>query len=117
MRRYSLTFLILLPLTILISLPCSIKQDIKQLLGISVNASAQVEKSKINHNICVYTSIQEKKSEKQQQLNIKQKQTCEHFLTQSIVPTDLLLYQSTGSDPTRTKSSTPIFLVYRTLII
>ena len=62
MRRYSLTFLILLPLTILISLPCSIKQDIKQLLGISVNASAQVEKSKINHNICVYTSIQEKKA-------------------------------------------------------
>lgn len=116
MRRRIIPFLILLPLAILTSLPCSIKQDIKQLLGISVNTSAQIEKSKISNSICAYTSIQKKKNEKQQKLNIKQKQTIERFLPQPIVPTDILLYQSTGSDPNKT-SSIPIFLVYRKLII
>ena len=46
MRKRAIIFLYLLPLVILISLPCSIKQDIKQLLGIPVQVSLQIEKSR-----------------------------------------------------------------------
>ncbi|WP_085535679.1 hypothetical protein [Massilibacteroides vaginae] len=116
MRRRVTTFLILLPLALLTSLPCSIKQDLKQLLGISVNTSAQIEKSKVSNSICAYTSFQKKKSNKQQQLNIKQKQSVAHFLIQPLVPTGSLLYQSSGSDP-GTSSTIPLFLAYRKLII
>ncbi len=113
MRKNIVTLLYLLPLAILISLPCSVKQDIKQLLGIPVNASVQVEKS--SNTICVYTSVQSKKNEKKrQQFNVKDifKQTSSFFS----IPTDLALYHSTGSDPS-SFSSVPIFLIYRKLII
>ena len=113
MRRHIVTFLYLLPLAILVSLPCSVKQDIKQLLGIPVNASVQVEKS--SNTICVYTSVQNKKKEKrEQELNVKDifKRTSS-FLSLS---TDLALYHSTGSDPSYF-FSVPIFLIYRKLII
>ena len=112
MRRPAITFLILLPLVILISLPCSIKQDIKQLLSIPVSTSAQIEKNN-KVNTCVYTPVQNKKS-KQQQLNIK------HAFGLSFphltVPVDITLYQSTESDP-GIFYSVPIFLIYRKLII
>ncbi|MBK5722162.1 hypothetical protein JGH11_14895 [Dysgonomonas sp. Marseille-P4677] len=55
MRRRIITLL-----AILTSLPCSIKQDIRQLLDISVNTSAQIEKSKVSNSICAYTSIRRK---------------------------------------------------------
>lgn len=113
MRKHIVTFLYLLPLVILISLPCSVKQDVKQLLGIPVNTSVQIEKS--SNTICVYTSVQSKKKEKKkQQFNVK------HLFKQAFsffsIPTDLSLYNSTGSDPS-SFSSVPIFLIYRKLII
>lgn len=113
MHRRITSFIYLLPLVILISLPCSVKQDIKQLLGILVNTSVQIEKS--GNTICVYTSVQSKINEKKkQQFNVKHtfKQTSSFFS----LPTDLTLYQSTGSDPTDF-SPVPIFLRCRKLII
>lgn len=113
MCKRIITFLILVPLAVLISLPCSIKQDIKQLLSIPINTSVQIEKSSKN-GICVYTPVKDKTSQKQQQLNIK------HFFTSSpayfFEPDVLTFYQSTGSDPGEFYS-VPIFLIYRKLII
>lgn len=113
MHKRITSFIYLLPLVILISLPCSVKQDLKQLFGIPVNTSVQIEKS--GNTICVYTSVQSKKNEKKkQQFNVKHlfKQASSFFS----LPTDLTLYQSTGSDPSNF-SPVPIFLRCRKLII
>ncbi|MBD8389125.1 hypothetical protein [Dysgonomonas sp. BGC7] len=113
MHKRITSFIYLLPLVILISLPCSVKQDLKQLFGIPVNTSVQIEKS--GNTICVYTSVQSKKNEKKkQQFNVKHlfKQASSFFS----LSTDLTLYQSTGSDPSNF-SPVPIFLRCRKLII
>lgn len=115
MCKRIVTFLILVPLVVLISLPCSIKQDIKQLLSIPINTSVQIDKSSKN-GICVYTPVKNKKNKKQQQLNIK------HFFTLSpacFFEPDILTphqNQSIGLDPGKFYSI-PIFLIYRKLII
>lgn len=116
MRKRAIIFLYLLPLVILISLPCSIKQDIKQLLGVPVQASLQIEKS--SNPVCVYTSTQKQNKEskkKEQQRNLKTV-LLRSPLSRPFVSTDIALYESTGSDPSDS-STIPIFLVYRKLII
>lgn len=116
MRKRAIIFLYLLPLVILISLPCSIKQDIKQLLGIPVQVSLQIEKS--SNTVCVYSSTQKQKKDskkKEQQRNLKTV-LFRSPLSRPFVPTEIALYESTGSDPSYF-SSIPIFLVYRKLII
>ena len=116
MRKRAIIFLYLLPLVILISLPCSIKQDIKQLLGVPVQASLQIEKG--GNSVCVYPSTQKQNKEsrkKEQQRNLKTA-LFRSSLSRPFVSTDIALYESTGSDPSYF-SSIPIFLVYRKLII
>ncbi len=114
MSRRIITFLILLPLAILISLPCPIKQDIKQLLSIPINASVQIDKSNKNY-VCVYAPAKNKKSErKQQKTNIKY--LLSSSISFSIEPTDNTQYQKTGLERDNI-SSIPIFLVHRKLII
>lgn len=116
MRKRAIIFLYLLPLVILISLPCSIKQDIKQLLGVPVQASLQIQKG--SNSVCVYTSTQKQNKEskkKEQQRNLKNG-LFRSPLSRPFVSTDIALYESTGSDPSDS-SSIPIFLVYRKLII
>lgn len=117
MRKRAIIFLYLLPLVILISLPCSIKQDIKQLLGIPVQVSLQIEKS--SNTVCVYSSTQKQKKDskkKGQQRNLKAAVLLRSPLSRPFVSTDIALYESTGSDPSDS-STIPIFLVYRKLII
>lgn len=116
MRKRAIIFLYLLPLVILISLPCSIKQDIKQLLGVPVQASLQIQKG--SNSVCVYTSTQKQNKEsrkKEQQRNLKNV-LLRSPLSRSFVSTDIALYESTGSDSSDS-STIPIFLVYRKLII
>lgn len=114
MSKRIITYLLLLPLALLTTLPCSIKQDIKLLLGIAVNTSFQVEKSRISNTTCAYTYNTKKKSEKQQQFNSKK--ILYHFFSQPIVLADTSLYQKEKPNQ-EISSSPPIFLVYRKLII
>ena len=113
MDRRIISFLYLLPLVVLISLPCSVKQDLKQLLNIPTEASVLVEKT--NNVVCVYTSVQSEKCErKKQKLNVKN--TFDQFFSCFFMSDNVSLYQCTGSDPTAL-SSIPIFLKCRKLII
>lgn len=112
MRKRIIPFLYLLPLVILISLPCPVKQDLKQLLGIPINTSAQIAK---NNTVCVYASVQNKEREQK-----RQKSNSQHIFSHAsfhfFVYSDVILDKSTESD-SRAPSSIPIFLKCRKLII
>ena len=113
MHKRIITILLLLPLVILIGLPCSMKQDFKHLLGIPVNGSIQVEKN--NTSVCVYTYAQSKKeTKKKQQLEVKK--LLNRPLLKVLLSTDIISFQpiEIGS---ATFPSIPIFLIYRKLII
>ena len=112
MRRRITSFISLLPLVILISLPCPVKQDLKQLLGIPINTSAQTAKN--NNTVGVYTSKNKEREQKRQKS--KNQHLFNHVSLPFFVSSDVILYQSTGSDPGE-PSSIPIFLKYRKLII
>lgn len=114
MRRRVINLLILLPLAILISLPCSIKQDIKQLLNIPINTSASMDKS-ANSSACSYTFAQDVKSDKEEQ-RFDVKPIFEGSFLSFTASSDIGFYQSTGADP-GTSSTIPIFIIYRKLII
>lgn len=113
MHKRIITILLLLPLVILIGLPCSMKQDFKHLLGIPVNGSIQVEKN--NTSVCVYTYTQSKKEAKKKQQPQIKKLLNRPFL--KVLPAaDIISFQpiEAGFD---TSTSIPIFLIYRKLII
>lgn len=113
MHKQIVTILLLLPLAILIILPCSVKQDVKHLLGIPVNHSISVEKNNIS--VCGYTYIQSKKeSQKKQQPGIKK--LLSRFDMNLSVTTDIISFQRTRTD-LDASFSVPIFLIYRKLII
>lgn len=116
MRRSIITLLILLPLAMLTSLSCPTKQNVKQLLGIPVNTSLQLERG--SSTVCTAISAQTVKREtgetKQQHLNTQY--IPGGLLLHSFVPTDIILNQGSGTDPV-VFSAIPIFLAYRKLII
>lgn len=117
MRRSIVLFLTLLPLVMLTSLSCPIKQNVKQLLGVpAANASLQVERG--SNAVCAYASIQNDKIDKREtkQNHVDAKSTFCRLLLQPFMPDHAIHDKSTGTDPVPS-TSTPLFIFYRQLII
>ncbi len=71
MYKSIITYLALLPLAILISLSCPLKQEVRLLLDIPVNTSAQTDNYK-SSKVCLAVLTKDKESQKRKQyFNIK----------------------------------------------
>lgn len=114
MRRQIITYIFLLPLAILLCVPCSTKKDIKQLFDICNHTPTQIGNAS-NNTVCVYKPVKIVKHEKKEQ-NSKFKHTFGISLLSFLPSTTTTLHQSYNSDP-KVSSPIPIFLIYRKLII
>lgn len=116
MRRKLSLFLVLLPLMMLIVTPCSLKQNVKELLGVESTLPFNVEDR--GSSICTYVSGQDKINDtskiKQYHFNIKS--LFDESMFQSFSNMSVKFSRISFFKPIY-KTAIPIFLVFRKLII
>ncbi len=114
MRKRIITYLILLPLAILTCLSCPLKQEVKILLDITVNTSAQTDNYKPSR-ACLLVLAENRKCQKDKQ------HFTDKFFQKSVNITFLesnsLLDYNSKYFGYKNRKEAPIFLLYRQLII